>query len=432
MVSVHTSPLEQPGTGDAGGLNVYVVELSRRLAARGVAVEVATRRTSSSQPELVELEPGVHVRHVDAGPYDGLAKEDLPGQLCAFSAGLMRVAARVPAGHHDVVHTHYWLSGQVGWLFAERWGVPLVHTMHTMAKVKNASLADGDTPEPFGRVIGEQQVVEAADRLVANTQEEADDLVRHYGADPRRTGVVEPGVDLDVFRPGSRARARARLGLPPDADVLLFVGRLQPLKAPDVLVAAAAHLRHRRAGTGRPLVVAVLGGPSGTGLARPTALLEQARALGVDDVLRTSPPVPRPALADWYRAADLVTVPSYSESFGLVALEAQACGTPVVAAAVGGLRRAVVDGTTGVLVDGHDPVIWADALEALLADETRRARLGAAAARHAAGFGWDVTAERVLAEYRRAVADFRRYPTPAPAAAVTGLPAEGGRLEASG
>ncbi|WP_336922527.1 D-inositol-3-phosphate glycosyltransferase [Aquipuribacter sp. SD81] len=419
MVSVHTSPLEQPGTGDAGGLNVYVVELSRRLADRGVAVEIATRRTSSGQPDVVPLgedAPGVLVRHVDAGPYDGLAKEDLPGQLCAFSAGLMRVAASVPDGHHDVVHSHYWLSGQVGWLFAERWGVPLVHTMHTMAKVKNASLASGDAPEPRGRVIGEQQVVDAADRLVANTEEEAADLVRHYGADPARVAAVSPGVDLDLFTPGPRGRARARLGLPPDADVLLFVGRLQPLKAPDVLVAAAAHLRRRREAAGhpradRPLVVAVLGGPSGSGLARPTALVEQARELGVADLLHTSPPVPRPRLADWYRAADLVTVPSYSESFGLVALEAQACGTPVVAAAVGGLRRAVRDGVTGVLVDGHDPARWADELDRLLNDEAGRARLGAAAARHATQHGWDVTAERVLAEYGRAVTDFRRRPT---------------------
>ena len=408
MLSVHTSPLEQPGTGDAGGLNVYVVELSRRLAAAGTEVEVLTRRTSGSQADLVRMSPGVLVRHVDAGPYEGLAKEDLPGQLCAFTAGLMRAAAEAPDGHYDLVHSHYWLSGQVGWLFAERWGVPLVHTMHTMAAVKNAALADGDVPEPRGRVIGEQQVVDAADRLIANTDEEAADLVRHYGADPDRVAAVPPGVDLDLFHPGDRDSARARLGLPRDADVLLFVGRIQRLKGPDVLVAAAARMRARRGAGDRPLVVAVLGGPSGSGLARPTALLEQAAALGVDDILLTRPPVARTALADWYRAADLVTVPSHNESFGLVALEAQACGTPVVAAAVGGLRRAVDDGVSGELVPGHDPGRWAVRLDALLADPARRAAMGRAAVVHASGFGWDRTATAVLAEYDRATSTFAR------------------------
>ncbi|MFC3687137.1 D-inositol-3-phosphate glycosyltransferase [Aquipuribacter hungaricus] len=421
MLSVHTSPLEQPGTGDAGGMNVYVVELSRRLAALGVEVEVFTRRTSGAQADLVELSPGVLVRHVDAGPYEGLAKEELPGQLCAFTAGLMRAAAAAADGHYDLVHSHYWLSGQVGWLFAERWGVPLVHTMHTMAKVKNAALAEGDVPEPRGRVIGEQQVVDAADRLVANTAEEAADLVSHYGADPDRVGAVPPGVDLELFSPGDRAAARARLGLPADADVLLFVGRIQPLKGPDVLVAAAARMRARRGAGDRPLVVAVLGGPSGSGLARPTALLDQAAQLGVGDVLLTRPPVARAELADWYRAADLVTVPSHNESFGLVALEAQACGTPVVAASVGGLRRAVSDGVSGVLVPGHDPGRWAVELDVLLADPGRRAAMGRSAVAHASGFGWDRTAQRVLREYDRAAATFaHRRPAPLPLLEASG------------
>ncbi len=436
MLSVHTSPLEQPGTGDAGGLNVYVVELSRRLAAAGVEVEVATRRTSGAQEDLVRLGPGVTVRHVDAGPYEGLVKEELPGQLCAFTAGLMRAAAQAPDGHYDLVHSHYWLSGQVGWLFAERWGVPLVHTMHTMARVKNAALAAGDVPEPRGRLIGEQQVVDAADRLIANTDDEAADLAHHYGADPARVASVPPGVDTELFAPGDRAAARARLGLPADADLLLFVGRIQPLKGPDVLVAAAARLRAMRGGRDRPLVVAVLGGPSGSGLARPTALLEQASALGLDDVLLTRPPVARPELADWYRAADLVTVPSHNESFGLVALEAQSCGTPVVAAAVGGLRRAVDDGVSGVLVPGHDPDRWADVLEELLADPGRRAELGRAAVRHAAGFGWDRTAAAVLAEYDHAASTFaRRRPgtvTVASRSAPPGRTADEALLEASG
>ena len=184
MLSVHTSPLDPPGTGDAGGLNVYVVETARRLAARGTEVEIFTRATDGSLPETVRMGPGILVHHVMAGPYEGLAKDDLPGQLCAFAAGVMRTAAGRPEHWYDVVHSHYWLSGQVGWLAADRWNVPLVHTMHTMARVKNALLADGDRAEPPGREIGEAQVVEAASVLVANTAQEAGDLVSLYAAEP--------------------------------------------------------------------------------------------------------------------------------------------------------------------------------------------------------------------------------------------------------
>ena len=189
MVSVHTSPLAQPGTGDAGGMNVYVLESAKRLARRGIAVDIFTRRTSASDAPVVEVEPGVLVRHIAAGPYEGLDKEDLPGQLCAFAAGMMRVAAQAPEGHYDLVHSHYWLSGQVGWLASDRWDVPLVHTMHTMARVKNLHRADGDALEPRGREIGEAQVVEAADRLVANTLGEAGELIELYDADPGRVPV---------------------------------------------------------------------------------------------------------------------------------------------------------------------------------------------------------------------------------------------------
>src|SRR6476619_5194338 len=179
MLSVHTSPLHQPGTGDAGGMNVYIVELAQRLAAINIEVEIFTRATTAALPPTVELAPGVLVRHIDAGPYEGLPKEDLPAQLCAFTHGVMQAWAGHRPGHYDLVHSHYWLSGHVGWLAAQRWGAPLVHAMHTMAKVKNAALAEGDTPEPAARVIGEQQIVRAADRLIANTGEEADELMRH-------------------------------------------------------------------------------------------------------------------------------------------------------------------------------------------------------------------------------------------------------------
>jgi D-inositol-3-phosphate glycosyltransferase len=408
MISVHTSPLAQPGTGDAGGLNVYVVEAARELAARGVEVEIFTRRTAADLPDTVVMDPGVLVRHIDAGPYEGLLKEDLPGQLCAFAAGMMRELARVPHGHYDLAHSHYWLSGQVGWLVAERWQVPLVHTMHTMARVKNRQLAEDDVPEPPGREIGEAQVVDIADRLIANTAQEADELVTYYDADPDKVVVVPPGVDLTTFTPGDRGEARSRVGLRQDALVLLFVGRIQPLKGPDVLVRAAAELLARRPELRERLVVAVLGGASGRGLAAPDRLSRLGEELGIADVLHLAPPVGRAELADWYRAADLVAVPSHTESFGLVAVEAQASGALVVAANVGGLRTAVGDG--GVLVDGHDPLVWSHELERLVDDPQEVARLRSRARRHAEGLGWSVTADRLLDVYAGAVAERHDVP----------------------
>lgn len=403
MIAVHTSPLATPGTGDAGGLNVYVLNSALEMARRGVTVEVFTRATAGDQG-VVEAAPGVLVRHVPAGPYEGLAKEQLPAQLCAFAAGVMQAVAARPEGHYDVVHSHYWLSGQVGWLAAERWHVPLVHTMHTMARVKNRHLAEGDTAEPEEREYGEAQVVAVADRLVANTDTEAAELIELYDAEPDRVRVVNPGVDLRTFSPGDRLASRAVLGVDPDELLVAFVGRIQPLKAPDLLVAAAADLIRRRPDLGGRLRVVVNGGPSGSGLQRPTALIDLADGLGIGDRVRFEAPGPRERLAHWYRAADVVAVPSYNESFGLVALEAQACGTPVLAADVGGLPTAVAG---GVLVPGHDVADWSRALEALLDDPARRAELAQRGIAHARGFGWDVTADRLLAVYAEAAASRR-------------------------
>ena len=402
MISLHTSPLDQPGTGDAGGMNVYVIELARRLARQGIEVDVFTRATSSALPPVVEAADGVLVRHVHAGPYEGLAKDALPGQLCVFAREVLRTEAVQPRGHYDAVHSHYWLSGQVGALARDRWGVPLVHTMHTMARVKNESLAEGDTPEPEARVIGEQQVVEAADVLVANTDIEAKQLINLYDADPGRVEVVHPGVDLDVFRPGSQAAARAALGLPADAQVVLFAGRIQPLKAPDVLLRAIAVLLERQPALRSRLVVPVVGGPSGSGLEHPESLAELAVTLGLDDVVRFVPPVAQSQLAQWYAAATLVAVPSYNESFGLVAAEAGACGTPVVAAAVGGLPTVVRHERSGLLVDTHDDTDWARALGRVLTEPGLHDRLAAGAAAQAREFSWDATAGAMLETYERA------------------------------
>ena len=405
MISLHTSPLDQPGTGDAGGMNVYVVELSKRLAARNIAVEIYTRATSSALPPTVQAYDGVTVHHVHAGPFEGLSKGELPGQMCVFAREVLRAEARHDLGWYDLVHSHYWLSGQVGALVRDRWGVPLVHSMHTMAKVKNELLAVGDTPEPESRVIGEEQVVETADMLIANTDIEAKQLVNLYDADPGRVEVVHPGVDLSVF--GRTTSARSRLGIPAGAVVLMFAGRIQPLKAPDVLLRAVALLLERDPGLRERLIVPVVGGPSGSGLEHPESVAQLASSLGVADVVRFVPPVAQSELADWYAAATLVCVPSYNESFGLVAVEAQAAGTPVVAAAVGGLTTVVRDGVSGFLVEGHDPADYAATMARIVDQPALRAELSRGAVRQAAEFTWDRTAERTVEVYRQAARAMR-------------------------
>src|SRR5580693_9783488 len=407
-ISVHTSPLDQPGTGDAGGLNVYVVEVARQLAGRGIEVEIFTRAVCPDSPPVVELVPGVLVRNVVAGPFEELDKNSLPGQICPFTFGVLRTEAAFEPGRYDLRHAHYWLSGQVAAVAAERWGVPLIQSMHTLGKVKNLALANGDYAEPEARIRGEGEVIAAADRLVANTATEARQLVELYGADPRRVKTVSPGVDLALFSPGSGfAAARARLGLAADAVVLVFAGRIQPLKGPDVVLRAAAELLRSSPALADRLVVVFVGGPSGSEVGAPGRLDGLAATLGISGCVRQEPPCPQRELADWYRAATAVLVPSHSESFGLVALEAQACGTPVVAAAVGGLPVAVRDGVSGTLVSGHDVDRWADALDNLLRLSAPEAEaMARAAAAHAATFSWEHTTDALLASYRCAIGDF--------------------------
>jgi D-inositol-3-phosphate glycosyltransferase len=381
-------------------MNVYVLQSALELARRGVEVEIFTRATSSADPPVVRVAPGVLVRNVVAGPFEGLDKYDLPTQLCAFTAGVLRAEANHEPGYYDVVHSHYWLSGQVGWLARDRWAVPLVHTAHTLAAVKNAALAAGDPPEPPLRAVGEQQVVDEADRLIVNTEDEAHQLVSLHHADPERIDVVHPGVDLTTFTPGDEHAARAALGLPADDRLVAFVGRIQPLKAPDVLLRAVAKLQG--------VHVVIAGGPSGSGLATPDGLVSLADELGITDRVTFLPPQSRDQLVNVYRAADIVAVPSHSESFGLVAVEAQACGTPVVAAAVGGLPVAVRDGVSGVLVPSHDIDDWAAAIDELFRRGPQaRAAMSAAAVEHAATFSWAHTVDALLAAYGRAIAEYQ-------------------------
>ncbi len=403
---LHTSPLEQAGIGDAGGMNVYVVESAKRIAAAGIGVDIFTRANKSGLPDSVEIADGVTVRHLEAGPYDGISKDELPSQICALMSSFMHVEARLPMGYYDLLHSHYWISGQLGWLISERHKLPLVHTMHTMAKVKNLSLAEGEKPEPQTRAIGEEQVVGASAAMIANTAAEAASLVSLYNACPDRVFVVPPGVDLTTYKVGSgKKAARKKLNIKDDALMLSFVGRIQPHKGPEVLIRAVAEMVKHNPGLRSRLKTVIIGGASGNGSQEPDRLKGLTIFLGINDVVEFVPPTPREDLSDWYRASDLVCVPSYSESFGLVALEAQACGTPVVATAVGGLRTAVADGISGSLVDGHDPRAWSAVVSRLLMEPERRLLLSMGAIEHASHFGWDATARGMLDVYDRVLSE---------------------------
>lgn len=397
---LHTSPLDQAGIGDAGGMNVYVVESAKRIAAAGVEVDIFTRTNRANLPERVTIAPGVNVHHLEAGPIDGITKDEMPSQICAFMSSFMRHEVKLPVGYYDLIHSHYWISGQLGWLVSERLGIPLVHTMHTMAKVKNLALAEGEKPEPNSRAIGEEQLAKAASALIANTASEAASLVSLYDACPDNVFVVPPGVDLTTFKVnGGKKLSRKKLHIKEETLLLLFVGRIQPHKGPEVLIRAVAEMVRHTPTIRATLRAIIMGGASGSGSSEPERLQGLARFLGVSDIVEIVPPVANDELADWYRSADLVCVPSYSESFGLVALEAQACGTPVVATAVGGLRTAVADGISGSLVDGHDPRAWSATMLRLLMEPQRRLLLSMGAVEHASHFGWDVTARGMLDVY---------------------------------
>ncbi|AKE38237.1 D-inositol-3-phosphate glycosyltransferase [Corynebacterium camporealensis] len=402
MVSLHTSPLEQPGSGDAGGMNVYVLNSAKQLARQGVEVDVYTRATRPSQGEVVEVEENLRVINIIAGPYEGLEKEDLPTQLAAFAGGMVQFATCFDL-KYDAIHSHYWLSGQVGWLLRDLWRIPLVHTAHTLAAVKNAHRTEDDTLESEARRICEQQLVDNADLLVVNTEQEAKDLAEHYDAPAGRIRIVSPGADVELFTPGTdrnTERSRRDLGIPLHTKVIAFVGRLQKFKGPEVLIRATAELFQRE--PFRNLRVVICGGPSGAN-STPETYRNLARELGVAKHIRFLAARPPEELVDVYRAADIVAVPSYNESFGLVALEAQASGTPVVAAAVGGLSIAVADEQTGLLVHSHEATDWADALERLLDDDPLRISMGEAAVGHAEKFSWAASASKLAEIYAEAI-----------------------------
>jgi D-inositol-3-phosphate glycosyltransferase len=392
ILSTHTSPLAQPGSGDGGGMNIYVASLASALARAGVECDVLTRRDHPSQPTVVEIEPGFRVVHLDAGPPEPIAKHELLELVGPLADATVDFMER-DGVDYDLLHANYWISGAVGHVLKHRLDRPLVATFHTLARVKADAGVDDDVED---RSVVERETVNCCDLMLASTVEEAQQLAEHYGADPDRIEIVPPGVNHDVFSPAdARGRHAARRSLGITArHVLLFAGRLQPLKGASLAIRALAELEDPDA------LLLLVGGPSGPdGDLEVTRLRAMVVDLGIERQVRFVPPQPHDQLAAYYRSADVCVVPSRTESFGLVALEAAACGTPVVAAAVGGLRSIVDDGVTGFLVEGREPADYAAPLRALLQDDGFARQMGAAAELASRRYAWSITAARLRRLY---------------------------------
>ena len=404
MLSVHTCPLAALGGKETGGMNVYVRELARELARMRMQADIFTRSQNPTIPRVVTLAEGVRVVHLAAGPQAPMARERVFEHLDEFVDGVE--AFRIAAGaDYDLIHAHYWLSGAVGLALRRRWAVPLVQMFHTLGRLKNDASHNGADREPDVRIAEEARIVGAADRIVASTVVERAHLVGHYGADPSRIAVIPCGVDTELFTPGAQAAARAALGLG-DEPQLLYVGRQTPIKGLETLLDAMARLR---AG-GTPARLSIVGGDADEPLdGHEAALRERLGRLGLGKAVTFVGAQPQDRLPAWYVAADATVLPSYYESFGMVALEAMACGSPVVASRVGGLHTTVRDRVTGLLVREHDPAALAEALERLLGDEDLRWRLGREGVRWAAQHRWPCVAEAVCREYAALVAAAARH-----------------------
>lgn len=387
VISLHTSPLLQPGSGDSGGMNVYVREIVSSLSQAGVPCTTYTRADRAGLPSEVLVEPNHRVVHIEAGPYH-LPKEALPEVLDEFTVGVL--AHLAAHGGADVVHANYWLSGVVAHRVKHALDIPFVSTFHTLARVK----AEGGDPESGWRDLAEAELITCADAICVSCAEEEAQFRRLYGDPNGRIEIVAPGVEHAFFAPGDQGGARAALGLPDAVPVLLFVGRIQPLKGPDVAIRALHALARPEA------LLVIVGGASGAdGDDEVRRAHELVGELGLHAQVRFVPPQPHHILSTYYRAADVVVVPSRSESFGLVALEAAACGIPVVASAVGGLLSLVDHGDTGFLVAERDPVRYAKAIARILDEPLLAESMARRAVERARRYTWGFAAARLRRLY---------------------------------
>jgi D-inositol-3-phosphate glycosyltransferase len=400
ILSLHTSPLAQPGAGDSGGMNVYVRELASAVARSGADCDVFTRAWSPELPSVIAVEPGLRVHHIRAGPLAPMAKEALPDVVPEFTDRVLGVMTSPSGlrlsdeegGSFEAVHANYWLSGLAGHTIKHELDLPLMCTFHTLDRVKaEAGPEEVEADMPHRRAEAEAAIISCSDAVLASCSVEADQIIGLYGADPERVRIVPLGVDHAFFAPGDRTQARRALGLPTSGPLLLFVGRIQPLKGADVAVRVLAEL-----GSAKEATLVVVGGPSGPrGEDSYNGLMTLAEQLGVSAQVRLVAPQPHEVISTYYRAADVCLVPSRSESFGLVALEAAACGTPVVASAVGGLTTLVEHGVTGFLVENREPSEFAEFVRRILHDPPLAARLSERAAARALGYSWREAGEQL-------------------------------------
>ncbi len=392
MISMHGCPLAKLGEKDAGGMNVYVRELSLALGKAGHSVDVFTRCQDYSTTQIVELGPGARVVHIEAGNVQYIDKRDLYPIVPQFTERVQ--GFRLEAGlTYDVVHSHYWLSGCGAMVLQREWNLPMVHMFHTLGALKNNVARNQDEREPSLRITNERRIVAQADRLIAANPAESRDLQAFYGADPARISVIPCGVDVNLFRPLPRGEARALLNLPPDAKIVLFVGRLEPIKGVDILLDALSHLTC----DGCQGIALIVGGNlDGDEAARLLAIRDD---LGLRDNVRFLGAQEQRTLPYFYAAADICVVPSFYESFGMVAIEAMACGLPVIASRAGGLQFTIEHETNGLLVPPGDSIALASALQRLLVDDALRSKMSGAGVRMASAYSWQRVAENIVGVY---------------------------------
>ncbi len=396
MLSVHTSPLDSPGrTKDAGGMNVYIRALAAELGRRGDTIDIFTRRTNTHTPQVVQLAPNVRVIHINAGPQASVHKNSLFPYLSSFVAQIV-LFAEAEARHYDVLHTHYWLSGVAGMQLAQRWDIPHVTMFHTLARLKQ--LANPNEQEPQQRLDMEQRLIQSVDCVIAATEDERTQMMRYCGATANYVQVIPCGVDLELFVPHERQQAREQFGLDPYQPIVLFAGRLDPFKGPDILLRAAALMEE-------DAQIVIVGGAL-TDDKELQNLRTLAIELGIEQRVRFLGAQPQHVLPHLYSAADVTVIPSYHESFGLVAVESLACGTPVVATRAGGLMTVVSNDENGYLVP-RCPGFFAERLDAILGNPAIQARLHAEARRSVLQFSWQSVANQVDEVYTDLVSEPR-------------------------
>lgn len=403
MISYHTCPLATLGGKDTGGMNVYVRDLTRELGRLGIHVDVFTRSQDEHVPHVLhDLGFGNRVVHVPAGPEQPLPKKELVDYIPQFAQGILQFA-REKGIHYDVIHSHYWMSGLVAEQLSIEWGAPIVHMFHTLGEMKNRIASSESEKEGAYRLDGERRVLQVANRILAATLAEQAQLQWLYKADTRKITIIPPGVDVCHFYPIPPDEAKQYIGIPAEDRMLLFVGRIEPLKGVDTLLRAVSCMN--LADMEKPTYLAIIGGDPNASPEHMTEEMARLRQLGQDLALDRMVVFlgkrGQDTLPYYYSAAEVLVMPSHYESFGMVALEAMACGTPVVASQVGGLAFLVQDGQTGFTVPDGDPDTLCSRLTELLSNHPMREKMGQAAAEYAQGYAWEKIARQVQQVYEQ-------------------------------